>query len=61
VSPDPYDEDQIMAREDLANTIARQAEALAAGKVTGPQYAAAQLLLSNAKLLAAWTPDDRTP
>jgi hypothetical protein len=45
---------------ELAATIADQAQAIADGTLSGPRYAVASLLLSNAKTLFAWTPDDRS-
>ena len=60
--PDPYDEDIVMARRDLANTIAQQAEALALDKIPyGQEYAQVAKLFSNVEMLRAWTPDDRRP
>ena len=46
--------------EDLARTVAAQAEALANGTYTGPAYGLARLLASNAAMLSAWTADDRS-
>ena len=45
---------------ELANTIALQAQAIAAGTTKGPVYGAVQLVLANAQLLHAITPDDRS-
>lgn len=47
-------------RRELAATIAAQAQAIADGTVTGPQWAAARRLLGNAGTLMAWTDDDRS-
>lgn len=54
------DEDMIMARRDLAATIARQAQALADGAVKGPEWAQVARLVTNVETLRAWTPDDRS-
>lgn len=43
----------------LARTIADQAQAIADGTVTGPQWAAARRILRNAEQLVAETADDR--
>jgi hypothetical protein len=46
---------------ELAATIADQAQAIADRTLSGPRYAVASLLLlSNAKTLFAWTPDDQS-
>jgi hypothetical protein len=45
---------------DLAAAIASQAQAIADGTLTGPRHAMAKLILRNAELLVAWTPDDRS-
>jgi hypothetical protein len=47
-------------RIDLARTIASQAQAIADGTLTGPQYGAVRRLLANAEMLVAWTADDRS-
>lgn len=45
---------------DLANVIARQAEALALGRTPkGQRYGQVRRLLNNIETLAAWTEDDR--
>ena len=46
-------------RRELAATIADQAQAIADGTVTGPQWAAARRVLRNAEQLVAETADDR--
>lgn len=55
-TPRYHDEDVIMARRDLANTIAQQAEALASGTFIGVESAHVDRLLANAQMLRAWTP-----
>ena len=47
-------------RQDLAQTVANQAQALADGTVVGPEWAAAKRLLGNAEQLFGITPDDRS-
>jgi hypothetical protein len=47
-------------REELAGTIATQAQAIKDGTVTGPQWGHARRLLANAETLVAWTEDDRS-
>lgn len=46
--------------QDLAATIAVQAQAIADETVVGPRYAAVRRLMANVELLKAWTRDDRS-
>jgi hypothetical protein len=47
-------------RIELAQTIANQAQAIADGTVTGPEYSAVRLLVGNAETLLAWTAIEET-
>jgi hypothetical protein len=50
----------VQQRRELAATIAAKAQALADGTLTGPEHAAAKLILSNAQMLLDWTPDNQS-
>lgn len=45
---------------DLAGTIARQAQAIADGTITGPLRAHVRLLAANTEMLMAWTADEQS-